>query len=613
MVRSVLCLLFLLAGCAGGRMSDPVGQEVRLHNHEIASDTVWSGRVVIDGWVKVDKGAILTIQPGTQIVFVPRDDDRDGLGDGTLIVEGSLRAIGNSREPIRFASASSTPKPGDWLEIRVDFSREIALRYCEIRDSAHTLHAHFTKAVLEDSHIHHNIDGCRLGQGSFVLRHNLIERNEGKGINFRNATVEITNNIIRHNGAGIFLFETDRTPVIAQNNLHDNGFNLRLGDFFPHDLTVGANWWGSADPETVQTTIYDRQQDSTLGTVKVSLLPGWVAGTGPRRALALHKAWELETSGYLDASVIRSGASFHLPGWDGKFRAFNAEGELLWSRDVGEAMDATPTYGDGLLFGQHWGREVFALEAASGEWRWRRPFAASPADDHRQGGLLLSEDTLLVPLWNGTLQALASKTGALRWEFVAGMPLRATPVASRGQIFLSGGDGTLWALSHEGGLLWRALLDGPLLSSATLVRSGPVAVTRNGTVHAFDWQGTLLWRRALEQICYYSAPQSHDQELFVATAAGSLWKLDARDGKVIWRRDGFGPIYASPLLWRGLLVVGDNAGRLSVVAADSGDLLTSLVVAGAIQGTPLPFKERLIFGARDGRIHAVDLVETTLP
>ena len=96
------------------------------------------------------------------------------------------------------------------------------LNYCEIRDSAYTLHAHFTRGVVEDCTIRHNFDGSRLGQATFTFRHNLIENNRGKGINFRNSQVTIENNIIRYNETGIFLFENDRPITVRDNNVHDN-------------------------------------------------------------------------------------------------------------------------------------------------------------------------------------------------------------------------------------------------------------------------------------------------------------------------------------------------------------------------------------------------------
>ena len=155
-------LPLLLASCT---LATPA-KTLHLQDSVIAEDTLWSGSIQIDGRVEVLRSATLTIAPGTDIAFVYRDEDRDGLGDGTLVVKGQLVAIGTALQPIRFRSAKSNPQPGDWLEIAVDFSKRAHLRYCEIRDSAYTLHAHFTNGIVEDSHIHHNIDGCRIGQAT---------------------------------------------------------------------------------------------------------------------------------------------------------------------------------------------------------------------------------------------------------------------------------------------------------------------------------------------------------------------------------------------------------------------------------------------------------------
>ncbi len=143
--RLLAACTMLLAGCA---LAMPENSRQVLHDAEIHVDTVWQGDILVDGQVKVFKGATLTILPGADIAFVRRDLDRDGLGDGTLIVEGELRAEGTRQQPIRFRSAAADPRPGDWLEIRVDFCRDVRLRFCEIRDSAHTLHAHFTLSLI---------------------------------------------------------------------------------------------------------------------------------------------------------------------------------------------------------------------------------------------------------------------------------------------------------------------------------------------------------------------------------------------------------------------------------------------------------------------------------
>lgn len=271
-------LVLLLSSCA----QPPESDLLRLSDFTIEEDTVWSGSILIDGQVEVLRSATLTIAPGTDIAFVYRDENRDGLGDGTLVVKGQLIAVGTADQPIRFRSAKTDPQPGDWLAIAVDFSKKVHLRYCEIRDSAYTLHAHFTRGLVEDCHIHNNIDGCRIGQATFTLQHNLIENNSGKGINFRNSRVKVLNNLIRDNVAGIFLFENDQPVEITGNSIVNNQYQLRLGDFYTTDVSLQGNWWGTADLAEIEEQIFDQRIDPEIGAVSLLPLASVPSNAGPR-------------------------------------------------------------------------------------------------------------------------------------------------------------------------------------------------------------------------------------------------------------------------------------------------------------------------------------------
>ncbi len=569
--------------------------ELRYQGEVLTSDTTWSGRVVIDGSVKVTKNATLTIRPGTEVVFVRRDADGDGLGDGTLIVEGQLMAAGTREAPIVFRSAAADPRPGDWLELRVDFSREVLLRFCEIRDSAYTLHAHFTRGVVEDCAIHHNFDGSRLGQATFTFRHNLIEHNRGKGINFRNSQVTIENNIIRYNETGIFLFENDRPITVRDNNVHDNLDNFRLGDFYTGDVTLDRNWWGAADPVAANATIFDHKRDPGVGTVTIEVAPAWIPGAGPRDVVRLQTAWMLETQGYVDADPVIADDVLFLSGWDGRLRAI------------------APLISDDLVIVQGWERQVVALERSTGRERWRFAYPASPADDHRQGGLLAVGDLVLVPAWNGTLYALETATGKLTWQVKCGQPLRARPAFDGTRVYQAAGDGALSALSPTGEILWRRDLPAPLLSEPALLANGVTVLTRAGLLVAFAADGRELWRRDLGETCYYGAPVLADGALFVPTAAGALWKIDANNGTVIWRTVTVGPVYATPLVNGGRVYLGDNSGTLQVFGAESAALLADLKAGDTIQSRPLLWAGQLLFASRDHRLHALTVNAGALP
>lgn len=613
-MRLLLLLTLLLTACsAPSRLPASSLAPQVFCNLEIHQDAEWRGSIVIDGFVKVFKGATLRIHPGTEVAFLRRDEDRDGLGDGVLIVEGRLLAEGTSAAPIRFRSAAAAPRPGDWLEIRVDFSRETVLRHCEISHSAYTLHAHFTKGRVEDCVIRDNIDGSRLGQARFVFTHNLIEHNEGKGINFRNSTVEINHNIIRHNGSGIFLFENDRELDIRHNNFYGNLENFRLGDFYTGDVELRDNWWGTADSEAAARTIYDRKQDPAIGTVTLFPAPAWIEGTGPRDTVLFKEAWNLETGGFIDAPVAAVGDELFVGGWDGTLYAFDSRGDIRWRRELGDVIDGGAALDREHVYVQTWGRRVFALDRDNGQVRWSFDYPLSAADDHRQGTVVRVGDLLLVPAWNGTLYALTAQSGELRWAREIGQPLRCAPAVAGERLYVASGDGTLAAVSLDGTLIWRVAHEIPLLATPAITADGPLVVERAGRVSAYDAAGNLRWRRELAEPCYYAAPLVADGAVYLATASGSLWKLDVATGAVIWRRAGLGPVYATPALQGRRLLVGDNNGVLHLVDADSGDLPATWEVGGAIQSTPLAVGDLLVFGARDGRVHGVRLERPEAP
>ncbi|KIH75582.1 Outer membrane protein assembly factor BamB, contains PQQ-like beta-propeller repeat [Geoalkalibacter ferrihydriticus] len=612
-MRALLVVLIALAtaACAAPRHAEPPAEPLVLHDSVLDEDTYWSGSILIDGSVKVARGATLTIAPGTDIAFVRRDLSQDGLGDATLEVDGRLIARGTRSAPIVFRSAEAEPRAGDWLEIHINFSPEVHLQFCELRDSAYGVHAHFTRGIIEDCVIRNNIDGTRLGNSRFTIRNNLVEHNISKGINFRDSQIEITRNIFRYNPAGIFLFEKDRSSPIHQNNFYANEFHLRLGDFFVGDVAPHDNWWGSTDAKTIAEHIYDSRIDPEIGTVTVAPADSWRPGSGPRDAVQLEEVRRHVSQGFVDAPPLPVGGPVLAASWDGTLSAFDDRGRRVWRRQLGEVIDAPLAADAQAVFGQTWGREVFALSLRDGRLLWRFVYEPSPADDHRQGGVVLLDDLLLVPAWNGTLHALDKKSGAPRWSFDAGDALRAAPTVHDGYIYLADTAGRISALHRDGRLHWQLSLEEPLLSAPALTPQGLVVLGRAGTLTALSFAGEILWQRALDETCFYAAPVFVDATLVVATAGGGLWRLSA-DGQVIWRSTLSGPSYATPLVHQGRIFVGDNNGNLEVFNLDSGESLARWPVGEAIQGAPAALGQQVLFGARDGALHVLR-VENSAP
>ncbi|MCK4411154.1 hypothetical protein KAV67_02615, partial [Candidatus Bipolaricaulota bacterium] len=118
MKRHTVCLV-MLAAVLTLTVSVAAGQEVSGTLHR---DETWSGTIRVTGDVYVPRGRTLTILPGTNVLFTPREDTTphsQGLHNcpdskAELIVEGTLRAQGTEDQPILFTSDSVMRSPGDW-------------------------------------------------------------------------------------------------------------------------------------------------------------------------------------------------------------------------------------------------------------------------------------------------------------------------------------------------------------------------------------------------------------------------------------------------------------------------------------------------------------------
>lgn len=93
---SLFFLLFTFVYC-GKRLDDPV--EISWESGDITANRTLSGKVYFEGIVQVTNNSILTIQPGTELIF------RSDVPSVLVIDQGSqINAVGTPNQPITFTS-----------------------------------------------------------------------------------------------------------------------------------------------------------------------------------------------------------------------------------------------------------------------------------------------------------------------------------------------------------------------------------------------------------------------------------------------------------------------------------------------------------------------------
>ena len=260
MVAAVLILTATTAHAAGPLYYD---------KGSIDKDTTWSGAVIIRGQTVVKKGATLTIMPGTVVKFVWIDEDGDDIGDGELTVEGRIIAKGTKDNMIRFTSAQESPKMKDWTFLMISVNRDSIVEHCIFEYAFTGIQVHYSTAVIRDNLIRNNFEGIRFSTTDVVIEHNDI-RDNTYGIRYesRGSKTTVSRNTFKGNAYGFFpVQKCSSTVAIKDNNIESTSYNVNMGDNQREDLDYSGNWWGSADKAVVESALFDRTKDPSLGRV----------------------------------------------------------------------------------------------------------------------------------------------------------------------------------------------------------------------------------------------------------------------------------------------------------------------------------------------------------
>lgn len=169
-----------------------------------------------------------------------------------------------------------------------------------------------------------------------------------------------------------------------------------------------------------------------------------------------------------------------------------------------------------------------------------------------------------------------------------------SPIYDDEHVYAASRNGDVYAfMKEDGSRVWHTDLDDEdenddrrstrLSGGLTVDDSKLYVASENGYVYALDAkEGTLLWKHFVG-IEMLSAPATLGNKVFVLSVSGQLICLNAEDGSQLWATGNDNGLLSlrgnsTPVTLPGIVLYGTVDGKVNVVSAEQGLLMTQLQV-----------------------------------
>jgi outer membrane protein assembly factor BamB len=303
--------------------------------------------------------------------------------------------------------------------------------------------------------------------------------------------------------------------------------------------------------------------DPQRGIAFVGTRDGWLHALRPDGTLV----WEFQGHGPFGTPKV-DGDTVYVGSTDGNLYAIAiATGWPRWVYSAKEDLSTRPALASGLVLVASLQDTVFAVDAATGAWKWhhRREQKSSSLTIHGAAAVQVGAGVAFAGYSDGYVAALDLATGASRWE------RRVAPVGTyidvdglaldQGRLYAAAYSGALVAIdARTGKELWSFSAPGANRVVAA-VESALVLVTPASVIALSPATGAPIWTTALSG-SPSAAPVLAGKWLLVPAGSGGLRWLEAATGRPLRDFDPGSGISASPGVSQGRVYVISNGGAL---------------------------------------------------
>lgn len=330
----------------------------------------------------------------------------------------------------------------------------------------------------------------------------------------------------------------------------------------------------------------------------------------------LQLRWTFKTGGAVKSSPIVVGQTLYIGSHDGKVYALHAHtGRKLWTFATDDQIEAPPLHVEGMIYIGSADGHLYALDSSSGQLRWR--FAAQ---DKILGSANVLRDadgrarSIVFGSYDHHVYALHPADGSLQWSYVTDNFINGAPAIAGQRIVLGACDGKLHVLSADRGqLLMTVDLGGPIAGSPAVDGELACIGGYNNRFVAVRLSVSATPLRSSHESVIQASPLPAQAPPSDTDADAASTDHGPDDSALVWTyRDRNFPYFSSAAVTGDRVIFGGRDRRLHAVDQNTGERLWVFQARHKIDSSPVVVGNTVVVGSDDGRLYLLSLTDGSL-
>jgi len=345
----------------------------------------------------------------------------------------------------------------------------------------------------------------------------------------------------------------------------------------------------------------EKMKDALLGVARKTGALGRITSTIAPKVDSIKPLWVFKCEDDVRSTPVLYQGTLFVGCYDNNLYALNAaDGQFQWKYAADGGIVSRPALYDGNIFFGSEDQRLHVVSTRSGKVVWTYYTEGKVRSSPRiaEGHIFFGSD-------DQTLHAVNLNSGRLAWKFVTDDPIHSTPLVAHDLVYVGNEGGMLHAIDFRGEMKWRFQAKRAITSSPIASKQGVYFASVDGTLYALDGKnGWTIWRFRLGKGSV-SSPALAEEFIFLGAADGFIYCVDTRSAKEVWRYRTDNQVSSSPALYKDSLYCGSVDGSLYCLEYRTGRLRWKFTTQGQIIGSPLVFDDIVYFGSTDHQVYAL--------